>query len=187
VWHLGAARRFAQECVDLEKLSDPASAEALVHYCAGAVILSCAAIEAYGNELLYAAETDKKKAKKPVRKRSRERRESEALANFAVALPDRGTPLDATTKEYAEASALIEARNALVHHWPEWTDEKDEHAKIASLLRGKFPLHPSIADPKAAHFPENFMAAGMAGWAYETAEAFLEWVAKAAGEERKFE
>ena len=65
MWHLGAARRFAQECVDLETLSDPASAEALVHYCAGAVILSCAAIEAYGNELLYAAETDKKKAKKP--------------------------------------------------------------------------------------------------------------------------
>lgn len=187
-WHLGAAKRFAHECVALEaKLPDPASADALGHYCLAAVILSVAAMEAYGNELLYAAETDRKKAKKPVHQR-RKPRQSEVLANFVVALDDRGKHLDEAAKEYGEACALIEARNGLVHFWPEWKDAKVEHADIAKQLGlgSRFALHP-MADPKTAVFPEDYMGAGMTTWAYSTAKAFLEWTAKAAGEDKKFE
>jgi hypothetical protein len=190
-WHLGAARRFARECASLQaNHSDPASTDALTHYCLGAVVLSVGAMEAYGNELLYAKEPNKKAAEDAVRvARGKKKRISGVLAKLVYAIDQRGRPsLDKRAKEYGAARALIQVRNGLVHFWPEWKDEKVVHARIAKQLRAqKVASHPAF-DPKAAHFPEEYMAAGLATWACSTAKAFLEWARDAAGEtDKKFE
>jgi hypothetical protein len=145
-------------------------------------------MEAYGNELLYAKEPNHRTARRPVNERSRKDGRSEVLTSFVVALEDAGQRLDEAAKAYKAAGALIAARNELMHFWPEWKDAKVDHAEIAEQLRGEnVPPHP-LFHPTTARFPEEYIGAGLAEWAYSTAKAFLEWAAKAVGDDdRKFE
>ncbi len=192
--HLGAAKRFADQCVLLEAAHQQAQfeseeAETLLHKSLAAVILAASALDAYANQLLHDKQEVKDKwkardeARSAAKKRSREKPGPEILQKFAYALEQRGRLLDETSKEYQDVLALIDVRNSLVHFWPEWTDEKKEHEKIRSTLRA-LNIAPSrvATNPAIAHFPEDYMGAALARWACVTARAFLERMRDEAGD-----
>jgi hypothetical protein len=79
---------------------------------------------------------------------------------------DKGQP------PYQDAALLIHLRNALVHFKPEWDDELQDHLKIETQLRNKFPLNPLPGDLDI-FFPKKCLGHGCAQWSMDTAEKFI--------------
>lgn len=95
--------------------------------------------------------------------------------DLALMLADKET-FDSSRPPYQDAAALIDMRNELIHHVPEWkvvgTTEIDEASRVGKKLNGKFPLNPLAVEGDAL-FPEKCLGAGCARWAVITAADFL--------------
>lgn len=187
-WHLNGAKRFSERCAEIEAeyaATRVLDGEGLCHHCLASVMLSVAAIDSFVNELFHDLSVPANQA--PQLRKLWEEVELRAIwKRYAGWLAFRNlAPLDEKDPAYLEANALISARNALVHHWPEWRDAKDQHFVMASTLAGKFSVTPTpCASPPI--FPDDYMSAGCAVWAWTSAVDFLEWFVKRAGIDRRF-
>ena len=72
---------------------------------------------------------------------------------------------------YREASALVELRNALVHHKPTWDRARGHEVELAEVLKGRFLVSP-FPDEAADFVTMKCMSHGCASWAVETVVAF---------------
>lgn len=73
---------------------------------------------------------------------------------------------------FNNAISLQELRNALIHFYPEFDDEKQAHLELEKLLKGKFKLSPFFNE-KCEFFPKKCMSYGCADWSVKTAEQFI--------------
>lgn len=73
---------------------------------------------------------------------------------------------------YREASALVELRNALVHHKPTWDRARGREVELAEVLKGRFLVSP-FPDEGADFVTMKCMSHGCARWAIETVVAFV--------------
>jgi len=74
---------------------------------------------------------------------------------------------------YQDVDSVIRLRNSLVHYKPEWDDEENEHKKLESRLKSKFPPNP-FAGKSQAFFPHKCLGHGCTEWAIQNSIKFVE-------------
>jgi hypothetical protein len=80
--------------------------------------------------------------------------------------------LDQRSSPYRDARALIEIRNALVHHHPTWDPERRRRIELIEVLADRFALSPFL-DAGADFVSMKCMSAGCARWAVATAFSLI--------------
>jgi hypothetical protein len=101
-------------------------------------------------------------------KSRRDNKRPEILEKYQVALACSGNPVfEKDTQPYVDAELLISLRNRLETRAPSDEDE------FADKLKGKFKLNPLTTN---AYFPDSYLSAGCACWAFKTATALADEV-----------
>jgi hypothetical protein len=199
VWlHLKAAERAAKRCQVLdEQYRDFATDGALTELrqqCVVSVMMSAAAVEAFGNELLF----DKEKGfaglnykqqqadlKHYVTQHSRKSLNTAGPLKVCDGYLRKGMHAGLDIKKRGsvdeEAHALFRARNAFVHYWPEWSGQTVLHAEVGALLAGRFSDGPQKLPPNSGLFPDRCLGFGSARWAVRSAIAFIRSMESRAG------
>jgi hypothetical protein len=97
------------------------------------------------------------------------RRWTRPLAKIQLALETCGhNAFDPGQSPFQDADLMFSVRNHLVHFQPEWTSDRDRHAKLEAGLRSK-KLRPSLfAADHEPDFPAKCLAADLAVWCVHT-------------------
>lgn len=168
--HWRAARRFA----DLLEAHEAAHAgeefgaqfEDARTFATGAILTAYAAMEAGLNELQIALGTPAQ-ARDATKNGKLIDRLNATLAHHGRAALTKGGRLGRNVE------LLRGLRNALVHPRAEWDDETATHQALSRKVKSaKLPLNPFLPGGELV-FPLGVMSAGVARWAAETAEQFL--------------
>jgi hypothetical protein len=101
------------------------------------------------------------------------------LEKYQIALDKLGASRFVRDKPpYIDADALIELRNALVHHKPTWDPARKRRVRLDQLLAGRFEVSP-FKESSGDLVSIKCMSAGCARWAVETVFAFMhEFIAR---------
>jgi hypothetical protein len=198
---LAAACELAKLCEDTEKkLSDtskwPSSNRLVQASAIGALISSVAFMEATINEVFADCADGTSPHHQPfpnsalladLWSRGVPRRASyNVLDKYQIALNLSGREnMKEDEKPFQDASALVFARNYLIHYEPEWVrsttpPEKPKLQKIHSRLKGKFDLN-TLAPSGSFFFPDKALGAGCARWSVSTALALVDEFFERAG------
>ena len=181
--HLKAASLFRDHVarIETENLGQEFGAffEDIRSYASACIMSSTASLEALINEL-FIAHGSKLRA---------------GVSNFETAFWGRGIERKPTldkyqlalsvlrvkkfketnTPAYRAAGALVELRNALIHHQPTWDlpPRPRQDNLAAALKRQHFPVSPFLPDKRADFVTMQCMSHGCARWAVETVVAFV--------------
>lgn len=101
------------------------------------------------------------------------------LDKFELALSLKQLPgLDRKAVFHKDADLLIRLRNSLVHFKPEWPDEEEKHAALASELAKRIKASPFT--PTSPLFPMAWASHSCTAWAVSTVLAFIKSFEQAA-------
>lgn len=178
VLHLLSAASFSRAAASIEEANAGRLFgefwEGILAQSTATVLISVAALEAYANELfvdhakifpdlrieVMAHLWELYEQKPPLEK-----------YEFAILLK-KGQPLERGTSPYRDVAALVKLRNALTHFKPEWEDQQVQHAKVSSLLKGKFISSPFMPSTEAL-FPKAWASHGCTSWAVRSVVDFI--------------
>jgi hypothetical protein len=185
--HMLAAAYFARKAFDIEsnhtELVDGEPFFAHRGYVTGAVLSTVASLEATINELYIDAQNansptfqsvDQKVPGFLAAENWQELERKPILDKYQKALSLTGKPeFVRGDSSYQNVDSLIKLRDALVHYKPEWDTDQEEHKKIESRLKSRFPRNP-FAGPNDAFFPKKCLGHGCAEWAVKSSTRFVD-------------
>jgi hypothetical protein len=185
--HLLNARRFALEAKGVEQANVGAEFGAfwdeLQAHATSAVLFAAFSLEAWVNEISF----DRDVTFADPRERSlvdwfeQEQRNVSTLDKLGALTAIRSQTRPDYGKDPGQSvTALVRLRNALVHYKPAWSHQREDHAKLDDLLRGKFELSGWLNEPEGI-FPRRCMTSSGARWAIRSVVNFTDEVEKANG------
>lgn len=192
VQHMLGAARFSRDVGDVEQanVDQPLGPfwDGLFQYATACVFASCAALEAYANELFFDREKAFPGYSTDLLNQLWEVFEQKpTLDKFAFAIALRNRPvMDRGSRPYQDVSALIDLRHGLTHFKPEWENEAVRHEKLSKRL-APF-IQPSIwLNTDRFLFPRSWATHQATSWAVKSTLAFCGEFEAAAGLESKFD
>jgi hypothetical protein len=192
--YLWAAIHFAEQAKTIEQQNSGPARKDPTHraYVIGAIVESCAGIEAAINEVFVDVSDEEESYVGPLSddaKRllkwqwgSGKADQLPVLDKFnAVLVAAAQEPFDSGAQPYQDAALLIELRNYLMHYKPHWVAEDLPHRLEGRLKSARFAANALMTGSGNAFFPDHALGAGCAIWATSTARKFLDEFCRQSG------
>lgn len=176
--NLAAARHFSEKVGELEtEFAGMTFSECLPELLANGsacIMMTCAALEAYVNELFDSPQFHFKSEQQDwVHLLIPQYGRASMLDKYDLFLVLRGCEkLDRGSGNTQMLVDLIQLRNALVHFKPEWSGDPGGHSKLSNRLRGKFDPSKFFPDTEPL-FPLAWCSHSCTRWATSSAYEFL--------------
>jgi hypothetical protein len=151
-------------------------------YVVGAIMTSCASVEALINEFYLDATdnlldsiigNDSQALLTELWKVVDEKR-FPVLNKYQIALTAaKKSKFDTSKRPYQDVDLLIDLRNMLIHFKPEWDTDSKKHKQIEKKLHGRFDINPFWPKSDPTFFPFKCLSHGCAIWAVRSCMNFV--------------
>ncbi len=185
--YLWAAIHFAEQAKAIEAQHSGPSRKDQTHraYVIGAIVESCAGLEAAINEVFVDVSEREGSYVGPLSDDAKRLLKWQwdfgkadrlpVLDKYnAVLVAAAKEPFDSGTQPYQDTVLLIALRNYLMHYKPHWVGEDLPHRLEARLKGAGFAVNAMMTGSGNAFFPDHALGAGCAVWATSTVRKFLD-------------